>query len=53
MPGLSLDRGVTLSPSLPRSIGVEQVQVLCLRWSLSQRLSAASSCLDWQVKGLG
>lgn len=42
MPGLSLDRAVTLSPSLPRSIGVEPVQVLCLHSSLSQHLSATS-----------
>lgn len=44
MPGLSLDRAVTLSPLLPRSIGVEPVKVLCLHWSLSQHLCAQSWC---------
>lgn len=49
MPGLSLDRAVTLSPQLPRSIGVEPVQVLCVHWSLSQHLSALSWCYLWHV----
>lgn len=44
MPGLSLDRAITLSPLLPRSIGVEPVKVICLHWSLSQHLFAQSWC---------